>query len=335
MEPHLLVGHLAARSDVRSVATLNSYHFFPKALTNVRPLTAERMYEIASQLTTGRVLRRMMPRIDAFVAISDALRDIYWENGFAGSRIEHVPHMADPSFSMPSRTGDHDTFRLLYVGALEPLTGMKHLVEAMRELPADVRLCVVGGGRQQARNASRQTRGWTTESNSTGICCTRRCPVATWLPMRSFSPFCSPNRSYRRRRSVRSRTSRRPYRYRWSTGGRSRRGVALPARRPDGTGRSGSAGDGEVEDCVRGGCPDASRLRSGAPPAVRRDLTSRRPLHGTAQGPPLGSADRALTPVNANRHDIAHMNHFSTRLRGPRSTPNRSSMLRTRRTSSG
>jgi glycosyltransferase involved in cell wall biosynthesis len=58
--------------------------------------------------------------------------------------------MADPSFSVPPRSEDNETFRLLYVGALEPHKGVGYLIKAMRRLPTDVRLCIVGGGRQQA-----------------------------------------------------------------------------------------------------------------------------------------------------------------------------------------
>lgn len=149
MELHPLVGYLAAREGVPSVATLNSYHFFPKSVTNVRPSGVERLYETLTQPTTGWGLRRLMHRIDAFIAISDALRGVYWRNGFRGCRIEHIPNMADPSFSVPNEPIDGDGFHLLYVGALEPHKGVEHLVRAMEHLPAHVRLRVVGGGRQK------------------------------------------------------------------------------------------------------------------------------------------------------------------------------------------
>ncbi|WP_136602533.1 glycosyltransferase family 4 protein [Salinigranum halophilum] len=148
MELNPLVGYLSSVEEFVSVATLNSYHFFPKSVINVEPSLAERLYETLSYPTTGSVLRRLMRRIDAFVAISDALREVYHANGFERARIEHVPNMVDPSFEVPAVDDGHDWFRLLYVGALEQHKGVEYLVRSMTHLPDDVQLRVVGDGRQ-------------------------------------------------------------------------------------------------------------------------------------------------------------------------------------------
>lgn len=145
MELHPVVGYLSARQDVPSVGTLNSYHFFPSAVTNTTADGLEWLYERIGIPTTGRLMRRSMMQIDAFIALSHAIRDIYVENGFDADRIERIPNMVDPEFEVPDGVETEGT-RLLYVGSLTENKGVRYLIEAVSLLPDQYRLRIVGDG---------------------------------------------------------------------------------------------------------------------------------------------------------------------------------------------
>lgn len=147
MELHPTVGYVASRADVASVATLNSYHFFPSSVANTTPTAVQRVYELIGQPTTGRLLRHFMRRIDVFVALSEAIQAIYENNGFASARFHHIPNMIDPEFEVPDHnTADEDGYALLYVGSLSENKGVSHLIRALSSLPDDYRLRIVGDG---------------------------------------------------------------------------------------------------------------------------------------------------------------------------------------------
>lgn len=156
MELHPVVGYLSEAEGFPSVATLNSYHFFPKSVTNVRSTGLERLYELLGHPTTGRVLLHLMKKIDAFVALSDAIRRIYRSRGFEDARMELIPNMIDPAFD-PPESGRDDDRSLLYVGSLTPNKGVGYLVEAMALLPEDYRLRIAGDGEQRAELESLAT----------------------------------------------------------------------------------------------------------------------------------------------------------------------------------
>jgi len=145
MELHPAVGYLSDREGFASAATLNSYHFFRGSVTNTTTEGLEQLYELVGLPTTGRLLRRAMKRIDAFVALSRAIQDIYRANGFADERIEHVPNMVDSDFEVPAGS-DSKGRQLLYVGTLTENKGVRYLVEALSQLPEEYRLRVVGEG---------------------------------------------------------------------------------------------------------------------------------------------------------------------------------------------
>jgi glycosyltransferase involved in cell wall biosynthesis len=148
MELHPTVGFLSNHSDVTSVATLNSYHFFPASVTNTTPRPIERLYETVGHPTTGRIMRYYMRQIDAFVALSRAIREIYEQRGFGDCRIEHIPNMIDPDFESVSDVST-DGYSLLYVGSLTENKGVKHLVEAVSLLPESYHLRIIGTGPRQ------------------------------------------------------------------------------------------------------------------------------------------------------------------------------------------
>jgi glycosyltransferase involved in cell wall biosynthesis len=141
-----VVGVLSDALDVGGVATVNSYDMLPKAAFGVEPSLDRRLYELVTFPTTGRVLRGLSCRLDAFVALSEASRQVLWDNGFAGQRIEVIPNMLDPSFEPAARAPRTDGYHLLYVGSLIPEKGVAYLVESLASLPVDVRLTVVGDG---------------------------------------------------------------------------------------------------------------------------------------------------------------------------------------------
>lgn len=145
MELHPVVGYLSESEDVPSVATLNSYHFFLSSVTNTTAEGLEWLYERVGLPTTGRLLRRYMKQIDTFVALSQAIRDIYVDNGFDRTRIEHIPNMIDPEFEVPDGV-ETDGIQLLYVGSLTENKGVRYLIEAVSLLPEQYRLRIVGDG---------------------------------------------------------------------------------------------------------------------------------------------------------------------------------------------
>jgi glycosyltransferase involved in cell wall biosynthesis len=90
-------------------------------------------------------MRYYMRQIDAFVALSRAIREIYEQRGFGDCRIEHIPNMIDPDFESVSDVST-DGYSLLYVGSLTENKGVKHLVEAVSLLPEPYQLRIIGTG---------------------------------------------------------------------------------------------------------------------------------------------------------------------------------------------
>ncbi len=151
MELNPVVGGLAGRGTPATVATLNSYHYFPKSAVNSTPRPIERVYERFGHPTTGRILEWLSKRIDAFIALSTAVRDVYLEHGYDTDRIDVVPNMIDPSFTVePEGTGDADGTgtTVLYVGEIDERKGVEYLVRAAEHLPDSFDLRIVGDGPQ-------------------------------------------------------------------------------------------------------------------------------------------------------------------------------------------
>lgn len=145
MELHPAAGFLSTRRDVATVATLNSYHFFRSSVTNTTPRPIERLYEAVGHPTTGRIMRHYMRNIDAFVALSEAVQQIYERQGFSNCRIDHIPNMVDPEFEGASGAST-DGYTLLYVGSLTENKGVCHLVRAVSMLPESYHLRIIGTG---------------------------------------------------------------------------------------------------------------------------------------------------------------------------------------------
>jgi len=148
MELHPVVGSLTGGGSPKAVGSLNSYHFFNRAVTNVSPGPLERLYESVGYPTTGRVLRYYMRQLDHFIAISETVKQIYTDHGFDADSIDVIPSFLDPSFSVPNDVDSPDTFRLLYVGSLIKAKGVDNLVRALTQLSGEYHLSIVGDGPQ-------------------------------------------------------------------------------------------------------------------------------------------------------------------------------------------
>lgn len=146
MELNPLVGYLSSRHSIRSVATLNSYHFLKAHEVNRVADRLERLYELIGYPTTGRILRHYQRKTDQFVAISDAIKRIYSDHGLPEDRITTVPNMYDPAFDPPPLTEASDPYSLIYVGELTRKKGVHVLLRALAQLPATYQLRIVGTG---------------------------------------------------------------------------------------------------------------------------------------------------------------------------------------------
>lgn len=144
------VGWVSSKVSVPCVATLNSYDLLPKSTFGVTPDLPRRIYETLAMPTTGRVLRAQAKRVNRFITLSEASKQVYEENGFDTVPVDVVPNMVDPTFAVPDapENNNHD-YELLYVGSLIKEKGVSYLVRAMAELPSDVTLRIVGSGDQK------------------------------------------------------------------------------------------------------------------------------------------------------------------------------------------
>lgn len=143
------VGRVSSSLDVPSIATLNTYDLLPKAAFGVNANPPRRLYELLAMPTTGRFLRREVKRIDRFITLSHASRQVYRENSFDDICIDVVPNMVDPEFEPIDVTKSRQGYNLLFVGSLIKEKGVSYLVRALTELPADVSLRIVGSGKEE------------------------------------------------------------------------------------------------------------------------------------------------------------------------------------------
>ena len=102
---------------------------------------------------TGRldaVKRRLLGSAQAFVVPGSASRAYIESLGVPDSRITVAPNAVDPSvFGGAARTRTDDAVRIVAVGRLAPEKGIDTLLEAVRDLPAE--MVVAGVGPEEAR----------------------------------------------------------------------------------------------------------------------------------------------------------------------------------------
>ena len=149
MELNPVVGAIGTTRQIGTVATLNSYHFLPKAVSNVTPGPLNRLYEAVGHPTTGRIMRRYMKQIDSFIALSSPVKNLYTRYGLATEKIEVIPNMLNPLFSVPESQSTEGC-TVLYVGVLKEIKGVEYLLRAFDHLPETYQLRIVGDGPQQS-----------------------------------------------------------------------------------------------------------------------------------------------------------------------------------------
>jgi glycosyltransferase involved in cell wall biosynthesis len=85
-------------------------------------------------------LMRVRERVDAFLAPSAFLRDKLIKRGFALEKVHHLPYVLPAGMF---HNCDRDEGYLLFLGKLEPIKGIRPLLEACRLAP-EVRLILAG-----------------------------------------------------------------------------------------------------------------------------------------------------------------------------------------------
>lgn len=111
--------------------------------------TLKRIAKIPFYTSRTFIEPKLSGNLDAYFAISPAVKEIYTDVGLPADRISVVPNFYDPSFGpdqvpepQTNTTGNLD---LLYVGRIEPIKGIDCLVEALTRTTG-TELTIVGEG---------------------------------------------------------------------------------------------------------------------------------------------------------------------------------------------
>ena len=97
---------------------------------------------IALVLQTHRSRQTWSHGIDAYIAISNCVKDKFVESGFLANNIHVKPNFVDPDPGERSQPGDY----ALFVGRLSPEKGLSILLEAWQRLPSAIPLVIAGDG---------------------------------------------------------------------------------------------------------------------------------------------------------------------------------------------
>jgi glycosyltransferase involved in cell wall biosynthesis len=91
-------------------------------------------------------------RVDRYYAPSRAARDIFIRAGMSADRIDVRAHFVRPDLGPGHGNGGY----ALFIGRLSPEKGITTLLNAWKELPADIPLRIIGDGpcREMVRNAA-------------------------------------------------------------------------------------------------------------------------------------------------------------------------------------
>lgn len=87
-------------------------------------------------------------KFDGFIVASEYMKEHLVLHGFRPSSVHVVPLFVSPPDGEPA--GRREPGRLLFVGSLVRGKGLDILLEAMKALEPEIRLTVVGGGRQES-----------------------------------------------------------------------------------------------------------------------------------------------------------------------------------------
>jgi len=107
----------------------------------------------------GDLLARMVRRVDAYIAISEEIREGLIRDGVPEERIHRIANFIDPEIFRPPGTGEKDSLKerfgyggktlVLFAGRLVPRKGVGHLLQAWKEVTEefpDARLLLLGDG---------------------------------------------------------------------------------------------------------------------------------------------------------------------------------------------
>jgi glycosyltransferase involved in cell wall biosynthesis len=110
---------------------------------------SKRIAKIPFYLSKTFIEPELRRSLDAYFAISPAVKRIYSDVGLPAERISVVPNFYDPSFG-PDKISVNSTnadgpLRLLYVGRIEPIKGLDCLINALART-SRIKLTIVGTG---------------------------------------------------------------------------------------------------------------------------------------------------------------------------------------------
>jgi len=107
----------------------------------------------------GDLLAWMMRRVDAFIAISEEIREGLVRDGVPKERIYRISNFIDPEIFRAPRMGEKDSLKarfgyggktlVLFAGRFVPRKGVEHLLQAWKEVTGDfpdARLVLLGDG---------------------------------------------------------------------------------------------------------------------------------------------------------------------------------------------
>ena len=97
---------------------------------------------VAMMLQTHRSRQTWSKGIDAYIAISNFVKERFLVSGFSESKIHVKPNFVDPDPGERAQSGDH----ALFVGRLSPEKGLSTLLQAWQRLPTAVPLVIAGDG---------------------------------------------------------------------------------------------------------------------------------------------------------------------------------------------
>jgi glycosyltransferase involved in cell wall biosynthesis len=134
---------VATLRNVKTIVTLNNYkYFYPYSIPGMEKNPTSRVYRTLHDFTC----RKLMKRIDRFVALSTAVKEQYSQI-LPEEKIQVIPNMYDPEFKIDKNI-ETDEKEILYVGRLHEIKGIEDLIEAMNNLE-DYHLRIIGTGDQK------------------------------------------------------------------------------------------------------------------------------------------------------------------------------------------
>ncbi|MDQ3419540.1 MAG: glycosyltransferase family 4 protein [Acidobacteriota bacterium] len=121
--------------------------YFPRSCGGANPITMVRLYR------TQSARLRTLQRASAVVTLSHHMAEEMRRNGVSTDRVHVVPPFVTPGIQPVSQARLDGTCKLLYLGRLERLKGVRHLLEALAVVSGvskrPLRLIVAGDGAER------------------------------------------------------------------------------------------------------------------------------------------------------------------------------------------